>query len=426
MGIALAGIRDSFRQLGHRSDYLVSFGTEGATLALGFFVFKLAASYWGPVGFGEYVLVRRAVALLSLPISCGMAVGVTRFVAASASRSGVRRYGRAAITIVVVASIVGLSAINVAPGQTARLFFGEATYAPLVWPLSVAVFGMVLHGVAYGLFRGRFQLVRANALQFINIGAVPLFVFLAGGLEVSRLVLMLGGIWVAVAVIALLIGLQTPRDDGQEGLGGAARELLTYGLPRIPGEFALAALFALPAILTAHLGDVATAGYVGFATSLLTMMGSVFAPVGVIVLPSASQAIANGQSATLWRDVRRITYACVAAAGFLVLGLELVSGLVVGLGLGPGFAAAITPVRIVLLGGMPFVGYIVLRNVLDAASVWPFNARNLLVAVAAMVAQIAVFQHPNIVPVALASSVALLGALSVRDTRRLLRGNAAP
>jgi O-antigen/teichoic acid export membrane protein len=333
----------------------------------------------------------------------------------------VRRYGRAAIGIVMASSAIGLTAINSAPALTARVLFGESVYAPMVWPLSVATFGMVLHGVAYGLFRGRLELKRANALQFANLGVVPLAVFLAGGLTVSRLVLVLGWIWVAVATIALAVGLRTPDGERSTERRSARSELLEYGVPRIPGEFALAALFALPAILAAHLGDVAAAGYIGFATSLLTMVGSVFAPIGVIVLPAVSQAIATKQSSLLWRDVRRIALACAAAAGLMVILLEMAAELVVKVGLGPGFVAAIEPVRIVLIAGVPFVLYVVLRNVLDAASVWPFNARNLMVAVGALVAQIVVFRRADFVPVALVLSVVVLGLMSARDTYRVLR-----
>lgn len=419
VAFSLARARDSFRQLGRTSDYLVSFGTEGISLALGLVVFKLAAVYWGPVGFGEYVLSRRAISLLALPLSCGMAVGITRYVASGPQQA--RSHTLAALAIVAATCLAGLGILNVIPAQGAQLFFGDTRYSRLVAPISAAIVGMVLHGVAYGLLRGRMRIVQANILQFTNLAALPLMVFALGGLTVAGLLIRLGVLWTATSLVAIGVGLRGTPAHSSSSLSASARELLRYGVPRVPGELALAALFALPPIAAAHLGSIETAGHVGFATSLLTMIGSSFAPLGVVMLPAVSAAIASKRTDTLWHDSLRIVAVCAAAAGALILVLEVGAGLIVRYGLGPEFVAATVPVRIIVLGGIPYVVYVVLRNVLDAASVRPLNARNLLAALVVFAAAGWLLRDASLIPWVLLASVVLLGLLTLRDARRVLR-----
>ena len=77
--------------------------------------------------------------------------------------------------------------------------------------------------------------------------------------------------------IALVLRSSGRVADGFSGTGEAARALLWYGVPRVPGEFALGALFTLPVTLAAHRAGAAQAGFVGLCISLLSMAGSLFA-----------------------------------------------------------------------------------------------------------------------------------------------------
>jgi O-antigen/teichoic acid export membrane protein len=411
-----------FRQFGRLHDFVATIGTELVILGCSLVALRLAAVYWGPTGFGEFVLFRRNIGLLSLPLSLSVGLGITRYVAiAVATGRSERAYSVAALLLVLGTLSIAAIIVLLWPAATAALLFGSSRYITLAKALVLAVSGLVLHGVAYGIFRGRLDMRSANILQFINIALVPLLVFLLPGLTVVLAATFIGGAWIVVALGGLWLGLNVERGQmNAEEVRSAARDLLHYGLPRVPGEFALSALFSLPVTAIAHLGGVARAGFLGFSISLLTMIASAFTPLGLIMLPSIAALISRGEVAELRRNSFRVTALCLACTMLGVVLLELLTPIVVVYGLGPDFAEAIPVVRLVLLAAVPYVCYVVLRNVLDAAHTRPINAKNLLIGLVIFAVIAFSTGSSGAVPLAFVAAVTCVGILTAYDSWHML------
>jgi O-antigen/teichoic acid export membrane protein len=412
-----------FGQTASIPDYGITFLAEFATLAAGLLVLRLAAWRWGPTGFGEYVLARRTLSLVQLPVLCNMGVALSRFVAISAvgGRFTRQRYLLAATAVAVVASLLAGLVLVLAAAPTAALMFGNARYAPLVRAVALAVPGIALHSVAYGYFRGRLRMLAANALQIGNFALVPVLVFAMPGITVLQAVTALAASWNVVAIGAIAEPLWSAVRESRGSPLPAVRELLGYGLPRVPGEFALAALFSLPTTLAAHFGGIEQAGFVGLGVSLLSLVGSTFAPLGQIVLPSVSTMAAHGRTASLRSGVWRLWLASVMIAAAIVVVLAILARPLIALFVSPAFLPAVPVTRLLLLAGVPYVTYVVLRNVLDALDTRPLNARNLVVAVLLFAVVVLIARRPDAVAGAMVIAVTVLGLLSVRDTRIALR-----
>lgn len=419
-----AGWRRPFGQMASLRDYGITFAAEFVTLAAGLLVLRLAASNWGTVGFGEYVLVRRTLSLLQLPILCNMGIAISRYVAIAGVQAGRHTsatYLLAATAVALGASLACAAVLLLLAGPVASLMFGSARFAPDIRVIAIALPGLVLHGVAYGYYRGRLQLLAANALQVLNLALMPLAAMAIPGASVRQAVLALAIAWNVVALAFMVLPLLAARAERRDGIGDAIAELLRFGAPRVPGEFALVALFSLPTVITAHLGGLEQAGFVGLGVSLLSMVGSMYAPLGQIVLPSVSAMAASGETGTLRRDVRRLWLASVTTGAAIVVVLAVGARLLVTLYVGAAFLPAVPVVRLVLLAGVPHITYVVLRNVLDALDPRPLNARNLVVALGVFVAVALAIGRPEAVGAALTAGVTVLGSLSFRDANRLLR-----
>ncbi len=413
-----------FGQTASLRDYGVTFAAEFGTLAAGLLVLRLAASNWGTVGFGEYILVRRTLSLLQLPILCNMGIAISRYVAIAGVKAAQHTratYLLAATAVATSVSVACAGFLLLLAGPVASLMFGSAQFAPDIRVIALALPGLALHGVAYGYYRGRLQMLVANALQVLNLALVPLAAMAILGASVQQAVLALAVAWNVVAIAFIVPPLLAARAEGHAGIRDAIAELLRFGVPRVPGEFALAALFSLPTTITAHLGGVEQAGFVGLGVSLLSMVGSMYAPLGQIVLPSVSAMAARGETGTLRRDVQRLWLACVASGAAMVVVLAASARLLVTLYVGATFLPAVPVVRLVLLAGVPHITYVVLRNVLDALDPRPLNARNLVVALVVFVAVALAIRKPEAVGAAAAEGVTVLGGLSLRDTHRLLQ-----
>ena len=58
----------------------------------------------------------------------------------------------------------------------------------------------------------------------------------------------------------------------------------------------MAAILALPAFLTANLFGIKQADFVAFGVSMVSMVGAVFQPVGLITLPKLSSILSEGRN----------------------------------------------------------------------------------------------------------------------------------
>jgi O-antigen/teichoic acid export membrane protein len=411
--------------LARRRDYLVTFATEFLTLGSTLAAFKLAASHWGPEGFGEYVLARRTLSLLQLPILCGMGVAVTRYVARARAEDDAiteARYFAAGLTVSIGLAALGAITLNLVPAVWSRLLFGVEEHAGLVRAISIAIAGLAIHGVTYGALRGRVDMVRANLLQGFNLAIVPLAVLSVPHLRAGEVIATTGLLWGAIgagAACAVLWG-GPPGVWRGTGIAPAMRVLLRFGAPRVPGEFALGALFTLPATVAAHAHGIATGGFTALGVSVVTMIGSAFAPLGQLVLPAVSAAAGRGESAGLRRAAQVLLGRCLFLALLGAVAIELFAP-AIPWALGAEFGPAIAMVRVMVIGAVPYVAYIVLRNVLDALHTAPLNAKNLIVALVIFVGGGLLAGNPLGIGGAFAVSLWVLGGLSVLDAERVLQ-----
>ncbi len=387
--------------------------------------FRLAAVYWGTQGFGEYVLARRTIGMLQLPILAGLGLAITRYVARSVvSNSAAERAYLVAAAVIVCANItLAVLILNVPGNFMAALLLGSPTRIPLLHALSIAAVALVVHGLAYGMHRGKFNMVAANTLQAVNLALMPLIAFGIPGLSVAQFIATVGILWAIVATTSIARQLYATRHELLEAahLRVAARELLVYGLPRLPGEFAVGALLALPLTMAAHRGTLTDAGFIGLGISIVSMIGSVFAPFGQILLPAVSAMAARGDRAALRKDSLRLLAICMSTAVVLVGFIELATPFVVTHYLGATFAGAIGTVRLVTLGALPYVAYVVLRNILDGLHTRPLNTKNMAIALALFVVITRFSNSSDIISIAFDAALACLGVLTVVDAMRALR-----
>jgi O-antigen/teichoic acid export membrane protein len=308
--------------------------------------------------------------------------------------------------------------LNAMPATAAVILFGTATLARLVPPATIALAGIALHSMVYAIYRGRSEMGIANAMQLVNLGLMPLLAFALSRHDAAAVLEATGIGWLAVSA-ALLVHILYRERSGLSHLaqtGRHLRTLLRFGLPRIPGEFALVGLYAIPALIAVRAHGVAVAGQFSAAMSVLTMASGVFAPVGLVVLPIASQQAATGDMASLRRMVRRILGGGILLSIAGVMLGELLIPPLVEWYFGPGFVPAIPVFRICLLGTVPYAIYILMRTVLDAVDVKAVNSRNLIISLVTVIVLCLVNRSIIWMSWSLVAALSLLGALTLRDT----------
>lgn len=397
--------------------------TESAILASQLIAYRLAASYLGKAGFSEYALARRTISLLQPATLLGLNVALPRYIAFYAARrpgQAPDNYFASGLLIVAGALAACLTLLNLLKGSAAFLFFGSAQYRSLIPAVAVFLLGLALDMACEGYFRGGLQMGKANVLRFINLGLLPVIIFPLLGTSAEGVLTAIGAAIGTTSAVALLF---TGFGSNVTRLLGRARELLVYGLGRVPGDLMQLAFISLPAILIAHLQGVVTAGLVAFGISVMVMLCSLFPPISSVLLPEASQMISRGDLASLKRRVTQVLVAALGIVTLSVVTLEVFARPVFRLYLGRSFDDAAGIVRMIILGALPYAIYLGLRSVIDAFSVAPINSKNMLISlVVFLLGSAAVYLKlapPAFILAAFVAALYVLGVLTLFEIKKI-------
>ena len=401
--------------------------TEVLVTVSGILILSLAASLLGPVGFGEYAISRRAVGLMYLPLVMGLGIAAPRYIAIA--RTGKLEgyeegpFATATLTAGLVPPLVVVALLNLSPAWSAGLLFGTTSMASLVPAASLALLGLALHGMVYAIYRGRSQMGLANMMQLVNLGIVPLAAFALSDKTAESVLAATGTGWLVVSGAAMLhvAFLERSRWSGLATMKRHLAVLLRFGVPRIPGEFALIGMFAIPALIAVRVHGVELAGHFSAALSVLSMLSGAFAPVGLVVLPRASAQVAMGDIAGVRRLVLKILASGILLASVGVAIGELVLPRFIEWYFGPAFQPAVPIFRACLLGAIPHAVYILMRSILDALDVKALNSRNLVIALVVAAGLCLLNTSLIWMSFSIVAALTLLGALTLRDTFARLR-----
>ena len=361
-----------------RLNYATTFLAEALVIGSYLLAFRLVAVYAGTEGFGEYSLSRRTLSLLAPLAVLGADLGVARYVSyAEAEKSG-KSSGFAAASLIILAAGMGALSVVLLAASTfwGQVFFGSAHYTSLLFAFPPLVAGAGLHSIAYSYLRGLNRIQEANVLMAVNMGLLPLAAILAAVIAARGSVLFtldaMGIGWTALAGL-YLVRMPIRFTEIKDRL----RELLRFGVPRVPGDFFSLLLFAMPGILVAHAADIRVAGIVAFGVAAVSMIGSGLTPVSFVLLPVAARLLSAGRVRQLRSEVVEVVGITLAATLILVVLLEVFAGPIVTFYLGPNFSNGVDVLRLTLLGALPWATYVTLRSVIDARHVKAINARNL-------------------------------------------------
>jgi O-antigen/teichoic acid export membrane protein len=347
-------------------EYVPTLMVEIGVMLSQLWVYRLASHLLGSEGFSEYAVSRRTVAFLYPLAMLGSIVALPRFIArkkhdpAGASAG----YFGAALSCVLATTSIWILAANSFPGAVAKLFFGSAEFRALVFPLSLLTSALALHTVTYAYFRGHMEMKQANFLQFVNLALIPPVVLLVAHKDVQTVLRYLGISTLAVTGVAVFS--LTPWSEIFAGVGSKRKELLRYGMQRVPGDLALLGLFALPTTVTAHARGVREAGLVAFATLAISVVSAAVNPLGLILLPKASGMFATGKTVELKHHLGRLVTVTVLLTGSVASVIGIFATPITRAYLGAGFVEAAGIIRMVALGIVPYCLFLLLSHVIDA------------------------------------------------------------
>lgn len=362
-------------------DISLTFITQAVTLASFLFIYRLIAKNFGPEGVGEYSLIRRVLSFFLPFLLLGLGIGIPRYIAMSQDREQRSSYLKAGCLLVAAVTFVFFIFINLFNEYFAKTFFGTVDYANLVLPFSFFLAGLVLHTLVYSYFRGRLFVKTFNFLQIINLALVPLIILIFfEDTTIAKVITLMG---ITTFIIALMFSLFFIKEFSvhikKRQFNHSLRQLLSYGLPRVPGHFALAGLFSLGPIFAAHFASTQEVGYLSVSQGLLYAVGAAIGPLSIILLTKVSNLVVQEKQETIRENVNFLVDAVFQCFIFVCVQLLIFADAIIKYWLGSEFFDAIPVMRIVFISIMFYAFYVTMRNILNAVTVKPLNAINLFI-----------------------------------------------
>ncbi len=406
-----------------KRDLSLTFLTQVIVLIAGLYTYRLARVKFSDIIFADYALIKRNTSFLFSFFFFGFSVAIPRYVSifrkeSEGSEGSVLIFST--IFILSISVLIFLTGLSL-KGEIAYLLFGSRKYSHYILPFLLMLTGMLFHSLPYSFFRGRVQMVNANLLQLLDYALIPVVVFIYGK-SLRNILIITGTGWLAVSLFVLILLFFSLGSEVSVGeIIEKGKILISYGIQRIPADFGLSALLSLPPIVAAHIFSPVYGGYTAFAVSLVRMVGALFAPLGIVLLPVFTSMVKEGKFNTVRKYVTRLVAftTLVSIVGILIY--FVADSLLLRIYLGSFKDELLYATDIFISAAIGYNVFVALRSFIDAVYFFSINTVNIVASVILLIFLIGVvwMLHPsfNATLIILSSPLYLLGLLTFFTAR---------
>lgn len=363
-----------------KKKYIQTLVAQIVSLLLAVGGLKLAAILFDPSNFGLYNVVRRFVSILNYPLLMGLGISIPIYVSKAYLSKNAQAHVVTTGFLWWIFLTILLSIINLLiPGVITIFILGDG-YEYLAWPVLCGFSSLYLYTILYASYRGEQNFASANLFQVIAAGFLPFVaLYLSGGIVERYLYIYAVLMFAANMLVFLdLYKRKLLLWTGKIELIGISKKLLIFGLPRVPGEFALFGLMSCPLFFIARYDSLEIAGYVSIGFTLVQLVASFFEFIGTLLLPKSSQLISDGRYEELDHLVIKLSIYSFLAACCVSLVLYFNLEFLLSLLYKNSLLDYIGYSRMILVCIPFYIVYLIIRNPQDALAIKPINTYNLI------------------------------------------------
>lgn len=401
-------------------DLAITIAGQIIVLLVAFGLNKLLSIRLGTVGYGEYSIAIRTASVIAYVMLIGLGIAVPRYLAIYRQMGDQIKEARciiSAISILISLSSIIIGILFIFRVPFAQMIFGEIGYSILILPMLLYAFSIALTTFAYSYYRGLDRFYMYSVSQ-IGVQLICLFLAFVSDKDVATLLrawsIVTGGY--GIIVCAKVWAYYYPKANIKSykyDLRSIIGELTSFCLPRVPGEFVLFAYTVAPLIIINHKLGMELTSFFAAATSVNSMISSLFSFVGVMLLPLVSKSLVNRQFDEANNKVKALgkVYLFLGISGIVFV--EIFTPFVVNTLFSKAYLSCVPIVRIMILAVLPNAYYLLLRNPLDAVSKIPYNTINLLISFLFLNVFIYFSSSTTAYAVSFVAAYTLLGLLSM-------------
>lgn len=265
-------------------DLIITF-INGLAVILGIiFLNGYISRLYGLEVLGEFLLLKNTFTTIAGTLMIGLNVGLPYYL----SKHKDNQYGFSAFGIIIIITLP-LSIILLLILQNLNINGFDNNY---FWLYLLYLNSIILQILTFALYRGHFNALIANLIQLSTTALIPTIVFtLAPDLHTSLAII--GGSVTLISLIAYASkngGLLSFKNSIE-----TSKNLLRYGIWRIPGFIAQFILLALIPIILARWSNLSTVAYFNSSLSIVKLVVIFINPITIVLLPHFSEKIVAGK-----------------------------------------------------------------------------------------------------------------------------------
>ena len=368
------------------SKFLKDLMTTGVTQVLvvlfGVVLLRIMASVLDVKNFGLFMVFRRAVPVLLPIVTLNLNIGLARYV--SFEKEKARYYLHISLIIGTLLTVLTFIVLALFSRFFSLAIFDSKDYINLVFLLGLFLFAEVIHLVIFSYFRGKMDMNIANAMRLLFMGfPVPLAgVFFIQGIDNYSTILYLffliytiGGVIISLYYFKKEFSLALFKTIFKEGKAfnfEKSRGFIKYSLVRIPSLFLISLIFSFPVLYANHKISAAAAGYIGIVVSVLHLLTLFSMPFNLIFLPKFSSLIKNNQMENIKNYSMIILDFIFTFLPIIAIMLFGLTRHIVLLWFGPKYLITVDSVAAAILTSVFYLGYALIRGILDGLFEFPF------------------------------------------------------
>lgn len=352
---------------------------QGAVAVINILLLKILSAEIPEEGVGIYIIIRRLIALSFPVITFNLSISLARFV--SLNEKNANQYFYQSWLILTILSLGTMMSLPLLESYLADWIFGSGEYAVLMLPIVVFLYSNSFQVLCMGYFRGKQNYLImniVNVLFWLNALFMLSLIFFIR----EDYIQFLYQYFLYYALFSFLSNILIMLKYGElkTVLGGALkrvvlqidRKFIKYGISRLPSGFFMAILFFTPIIVASNSLSLKVAAYIGIVVSIVRLIQSIGQPFSIIFLPKFSAYQASGDDLKI-KDHSQLILEFIFTLPFLFgVIFAFFSAELILLWFGPKYELVILQLMIVGPFIGLFMGFVLIRGILDGFSDYPY------------------------------------------------------
>ena len=353
---------------------LFTYISQFLAVLLGILIVKIMALYLTSENLGIYLLSRRLVLLFIPLITLNLAMGLSWF---GSKRDFSRLYfNKIFFTYIFIGIGLFIFILIFDNASISQTIYNNNEYEYIINPIFFFAFASGLQVLTVGYLRGSRQYNLMNLSNILyrtsSIVVLLLIIYLKIGTELLTEYFYYGA-WLIIIYNIIVLYKDPNKKTNKIVKKQNLKQIFEYSLFRIPSGIFYGLLFFLPIYLTSKWFSLIDATHIGIIITVANTAAMIGVPFNLLFLPSFSHLHDIGTNDQVLERINIIIKFIFQVVFFIGPLIYLFSQEIIIMWFGQNYVSTIIYLQLMSPFVGPFIGYIMIRGIIDGLSFYPYS-----------------------------------------------------